>query len=72
MARGNFRKLCDYDNKKEDWRSYVEHVEIFFTANDVVDVQKKKVILLTSCVRNTNYLKDSQHLQSPWRKHSMS
>ena len=46
---GNFGKLCDYDKNKEDWQSYFECLELFFTANNVADAQKKKVILLTSC-----------------------
>ena len=39
MVIGNFGKLCDYDNNKEDWQSYVEHLELFFTAKNVADVQ---------------------------------
>ena len=46
VAGGNFGKLCDYDKNKEDWQSYFE---LFVTANNFADVQKKKVILLTSC-----------------------
>ena len=48
MAASNCGKLCDYDSNKEDWQSYVERLELFFTANDVADVQKKRTILLTS------------------------
>ena len=29
--------------------THVERLEVFFTANDVSDAQKKKAILLTSC-----------------------
>ena len=49
MATSNFGKLCDYDSNKEDRQSFVERLELFFTANDVADVQKKRAILLTSC-----------------------
>ena len=42
MATGNFGTLSDYDNDKDDWQSYVERLELFFTANDVADAQKKK------------------------------
>ena len=49
MVTNNFRKLRDYDSNKEDWQSYAEHLELFFTANNVADVQKKRAILLTSC-----------------------
>ena len=45
MATSNFGKLCDYDSNKEDWQSFVERLELFFTANDVADVQKKTAIL---------------------------
>ena len=48
MVRGNFGKLCDYDNNKEDRQSYVKRLELFFTANYVVDAQKRRAILLTS------------------------
>ena len=48
MAASNCGKLCDYDSNKEDWQSYVERLELFFTAYDVADVQKKRTILLTS------------------------
>ena len=42
MATDNFGKLSDYDNNIDDWKSYVERLELFFTANDVADAQKKK------------------------------
>ena len=45
----NFRTLCAYDSNKEDWQSYVGCLELFFTANDVNDAEKKRAILLTSC-----------------------
>ena len=56
MVTSNFRKLCDYDSNKEDWQSYDEHLELFFTANNVADVQKKRTILLTSCGIETHRL----------------
>ena len=49
MATSNFGTLCAYDSNKEDWQSYVERLELFFTANDVNDAEKKRAILLTSC-----------------------
>ena len=42
MATDNFGKLSDYDNNIDDWKSYVERLELFFTANDVADAQRKK------------------------------
>ena len=49
MATSNFGTLCAYDSNKEDWQSYVERLELFFTTNDVNDAEKKRAILLTSC-----------------------
>ena len=49
MATSNFGTLCAYDTNKEDCQSYVERLELFFTANDVNDAEKKRAILLTSC-----------------------
>ena len=42
MAAINFGKLSDYDNQKEDWQSYVECLELFFTAN-IADAQKREL-----------------------------
>ena len=49
MATSNFGTLCAYDSNKEDWQSYVECLELFFTTNDVYNTEKKRAILLTSC-----------------------
>ena len=49
MATSNFGTLCAYDINKENWQSYVEHLKLFFTTNDVNDAEKKRAILLTSC-----------------------
>ena len=49
MVMSNFGKLCDYAHNKEDWQSYVESLELFFTANNVANAQKKKAILLILC-----------------------
>ena len=48
MATGNYRKLSEYDSSKEDWQSYIERLELYFTANDIDDDEKRKAILLTS------------------------
>ena len=49
MVTSNYGKLSEYDNNKEDWQSYVERLELFFTANEITDEEKRKAILLTSC-----------------------
>ena len=49
MATSNYGKLSKYDSSKEDWQSYTERLELYFTANDIADEEKRKAILLTSC-----------------------
>ena len=44
------------DKNKEDWQSYFECLELFFTANNIADAQKKKAIPLTSCGIDTYWL----------------
>ena len=56
MATSNFGTLCAYDSNKEDWQSYVECLELFFTANDVHNAEKKRAILLMSCGIETYWL----------------
>ena len=46
MATSNFGTLCAYDSNKEDWQSYVERLELFFTANDVNDAEKKRAFFM--------------------------
>ena len=54
MATSNFGKLCDYDNNKEDWQSYVERLELFLRQTALLI--RKKAILLTSCGIGTHQL----------------
>ena len=49
MATGNYGKLSQQDSSKEDWQSYIEILELYFTVNDIDDEEKRKAILLTSC-----------------------
>ena len=56
MVTSNFGTSCAYDSNKEDWQSYVERLELFFTTNDVNDAEKKRAILLTSCGIETCWL----------------
>ena len=44
MATSNFGKLCDYDNNKEDWQSYVERLELFLRQT-ALPIRKKSYSL---------------------------
>ena len=52
-------KLEEYDRSTEDWTQYVERMDHFFDANEIVDVGKKKCVF-GSCgtdhVRTTSKL----------------
>ena len=52
MATGDYGKLSEYDSSKKDWQSYIERLELYFTANDIDDEEKRKAILLTYVVLN--------------------
>ena len=39
-------KLEEYDRSTEDWTQYVERMDHFFDANEIVDVRKKKSVFL--------------------------
>jgi len=41
--------LSEFDNAKEEWQSYVERMEQYFSANDVTAAGKKRAILLSAC-----------------------
>lgn len=38
----------EFDSNKETWTNYVERLEFFYAANDIVDANKKKSILLST------------------------
>ena len=38
-----------FDQSKEDWRYYTERLKHYFVANEVVDNDKKRSILLSAC-----------------------
>ena len=44
--------LSSYDPTKESWSIYIEQLNQYFIANDVVDATKKRDILLSACVRS--------------------
>ena len=41
--------LSSYDPTKESWSIYIEQLNQYFIANDVVDATKKRDILLSAC-----------------------
>ena len=42
-----FGKVDEFDGTKEEWTQYVELLEHFFVANDIVDAGKKRAVLLS-------------------------
>ena len=46
-----FGKIEEYETS-EDWAEYVERLEYYFSANDIVD-DKKRSVLLTVCGKTT-------------------
>ena len=38
MVTSNYGKLSEYGSNTEDWQSYIERLELYFTANDIGDV----------------------------------
>ncbi len=45
--------LGEFNPNREDWTSYAERLELYFTANDVVTEKKQQVILLGICGAET-------------------
>ena len=45
-------RLDEFNKGQEEWRSYIERVD-HYTANDVVDADKKRAILLSACRAQT-------------------
>ncbi len=39
----------EFNEAVEDWSSYTERLEHYFTANDVEAIEKKRAILLSGC-----------------------
>ena len=50
----NHRNACKYGPQKEDWMSYSERLQEYFTANDV-DAAAKKHAILSSVVGASIY-----------------
>lgn len=45
--------IGEFDSMEEDWKTYVEGVNLYLTANDVTNRAKKKAILLSVCGAKT-------------------
>ena len=41
--------ITEFDPGQDDWSSYVESLEHYLAANDVLDANKKRSILLSTC-----------------------
>ena len=48
--------LGEFDNSKEDWKSYIERLTQYFTANDIDSPLKQHAILLSVCGSSTYQL----------------
>ncbi len=46
-------KFVEYNPGQEDWKSYIEGMQMLFTANDVKDAGKQRAIRLSSCGPST-------------------
>ncbi len=46
----------EFDHEPEDWKTYVEHVDLYFTANDITDEGKNRAVLLSICGAKTYQL----------------
>ena len=52
-------QIAAFDPDLETWSSYSERLGHYFLANDIVDADKKKAILLTVCGPSTYQLLNS-------------
>ena len=45
--------ISEFDHEVEDWKTYVERVNLYLTANDITDRDKKRAVLLSVCGART-------------------
>ena len=62
----------EFDDEAESWIEYMEQMEHFFDANEIVSEGKKKSVLLSSCGAKTyrlfrNLLAPIKPRDSPWQ-----
>ena len=48
--------IGEFDGTREDWTSYTKHLQQYFAANDMTNVRKQRVILLSACGTSTSLL----------------
>ena len=63
--------LGEFDSTQEEWETYTEHLEQYFTANNVQDAGKQRGILLSCCGVSTyrlikNVLAPNRHTDVPF------
>lgn len=51
-----YSRIGEFDSAHEDWLSYTERLEQFFTANDIDDATKQRATLLSVCGASTYQL----------------
>ena len=45
--------ISEFDHEAEDWKTYVERVNLYLTANDITHRDKKRAVLLSVCGART-------------------
>ena len=53
VASGLHGKAFAFDPQQEDWIEYVERLELYFMANDIENLSKKRAILLNAAGPST-------------------
>ena len=48
--------IGEFDGTRENWKSYTERLQQYFTANDVAAAEKQRAILLSACGASTYQL----------------
>ena len=65
LMAATFGKVEEFDSKKEESGSqYVERLQHFFVANDIVDVEKKRAVFLLVVGRVSNLKYESLRIDS--------
>ena len=55
----SFGRIDEFSPDKDSWTDYAERLEYYFQANDIVDENKRKAVLLSVCGAETfSLLKD--------------
>lgn len=54
-----YGQLSTFNSSEDDWQSYTERLQFYFTANDIV-TEKRRVILYTQCMWCSYLQKDQE------------